>query len=124
MPTPRSRRLAVLQLVCCRARWSSPTAPSRATSRILLTCWCRSRGGRGAALSPRSWRSSATTLRPTATTWPLSLFVTRNRSMTPESSFYDYLEDNLRQARQHEASAAFEKRYQAEIDDREFVRAA
>src|SRR6516162_9934178 len=53
-----------------------PTAPSRATSRILLTCWCRSRGGRGAALSPRSWRSSATTLRPTATTWPLSLFVT------------------------------------------------
>jgi hypothetical protein len=52
------------------------------------------------------------------------LSVRRNRSMTPESSFYYYLEDNLRQVREHEASEAFERRYQAERDDREFVRAA
>src|SRR6516162_1739705 len=124
MPTPRSRRSAALALVYCRARWRSPTAPSRATSRILLTCWCRSRGGLGAALSRRSWRSSATTLRPTATTWPLSLFLRRHRSMSPESSFYDHLEDGLRQAREHEAAEAFDRRHRAERDDREFVRAA
>jgi len=44
--------------------------------------------------------------------------------MSPESNFYDYLEDNLRQAREHGASEALERRYEAERDDREFVRAA
>jgi len=44
--------------------------------------------------------------------------------MSPESSFYDHLEDGLRQAREHEAAEPFESRYQAERDDREFVRAA
>ena len=44
--------------------------------------------------------------------------------MSPESSFYDHLEDGLRQAREHEAAEAFDRRHRAERDDREFVRAA
>jgi len=44
--------------------------------------------------------------------------------MSPESSFRDYLEDDLRQAREQEAAEAFERRHQIERDDREFVRAA
>ena len=44
--------------------------------------------------------------------------------MTPVSSFNDHLEDDLRQARGHDAAEAFERRHQAERDDREFVRAA
>src|SRR6516225_693181 len=118
MPTPPNRRLAVLRLASRRARWSCPTAPSRATSRILSTCWCRSSGGLAAALSPRSWRSSATTLRPTATILPLFLSVRRNRSMDPASSFHDHLEEDLRQAREHDAGEAFERRHQAEQEDR------
>jgi len=44
--------------------------------------------------------------------------------MSTESSFRDYLENDLRQAREQEAAEAFERRHQIERDDREFVRAA
>src|SRR5271167_4056348 len=124
MPTPPSRRLAVSRLAFYRARWSCPTVLSRATSRILSTFWCISSGGLAAALSPRYWRSSATTPRPTATILPLFLSVRRNRSMNPASSFHDHLEDDLRQAREQDSGEAFGRRYQAEQEDREFVRAA
>lgn len=44
--------------------------------------------------------------------------------MTPASSFHDHLEHDLRQAREQDAGETFERRYQAEEEDREFVRAA
>ena len=44
--------------------------------------------------------------------------------MNPASSFHDHLEDDLRQAREHEAAEVLERRHQVERDDREFVRAA
>ena len=44
--------------------------------------------------------------------------------MNPASSFHDHLEEDLRQAREHDAGEAFERRHQAEQEDREFVRAA
>jgi hypothetical protein len=44
--------------------------------------------------------------------------------MSPESSFHDHPEDDIRQAREHEAAEVLERRHQLERDDREFVRAA
>jgi hypothetical protein len=44
--------------------------------------------------------------------------------MNPASSFHDHLEDDLRRAREHDAGEAIERRYQAQQEDREFVRTA
>ena len=44
--------------------------------------------------------------------------------MNPASSFHDQLEDDLRQAREHASGEGLERRYEAEEEDREFVRAA
>ena len=44
--------------------------------------------------------------------------------MNPASSFHDQLEDDLRQAREHASGEGLERRYEAEQEDREFVRAA
>ena len=44
--------------------------------------------------------------------------------MNPTSSFHDQLEDDLRQAREHASGESLERRYEAEQEDREFVRAA
>jgi hypothetical protein len=44
--------------------------------------------------------------------------------MNPASSFHDQLEDDLHQAREHASGEGLERRYEAEQEDREFVRAA